>query len=218
MDSKKRRLYGILLLLLIGSMLLFYFFNSAKHDKDLTEPVQLSVVEGESEFEYAVELEKVEETYKQMESFIRARVPISDDYLKFDLGDHSIPTVEEAQAELFNSLYTTLYQQNLDLMTVVFSGSSIQEVWGNEIDPEKRIAKLQESLEQLSRGGTFESLRYQLEKDKHGTYTDNGILYLTYQEGAEIEVPVKLAMIGNDDHRYYQLVTSIAELLQVIQS
>lgn len=175
------------------------------------------VVEVEIDREIAV-LSGKEDVYLKVDSFIRERIPALDIFMEFDLDDEKEepPTNEKLCKEFFNMFYAAVKTQDMDLFASVLSGDSIQEVWEGEILIEKRIEKMDNFLDTVSRAGKLSSIHYQFKMDKNDLQTDNGTLYMIYEDGVEVPIPFELVLIGDieDEERYYQFSNTIKEIKQ----
>ena len=182
-----------------------------KEFKNLSEEIE---VEDDVVFEYGNTITDVEETYRIMHEFIKARLLEADIFLEFDLveGPHAA-SITELRSELFDRFYMAIKEKDLDHFTFVFSGVAIKELWGEEKDPDQRIKLMNDALSRLQRNEKFEAIRYQFERDEEDLPTDEGILVLEYKDGIEISVPFTMALIGEGVDGYYQLRNSITDIL-----
>lgn len=156
----------------------------------------------------------VEETSGKMYDFIYSRLPESDVFLKFEIGDHVHLTIEELRREPLAMLQTAIQEADPDILTVAITAPSLQEIFHdlNPVDFEGRVERVRELLEELNRRGTFTSLTYQFETKSFNVETNEGVLYLNYSDGSSIKAPFEVVLIGEEEERMGQLSLSISTL------
>lgn len=201
---KKRNLILVSIILVILVFSVWWYLQGG----------QLLSREAEVDTELVEGITDVEETSGKMYEFIYNRLPESDVFLKFEIGEHAHLSIEELRREPLAMLQTAIQQAEPDILTVAVTSQALQEVFDgvDSTDFEGRVERVRELLETLNRKGTFTSLTYQFEHESFNVETNEGILYLNYSDGSSVETPFEVVLMGEGEERMGQLELSLSRM------
>lgn len=214
----KKRIVIIGSIVIVFSLFLFLAHSKEPFLQDTVVDTKVKELPKQEEFE--VGILDTETNFVTMRNFIADRLPESNVLLDFELEeiDPEELTSTELQEELFSMFSRSIETQDIDLLSAVTTGESIQELWGNEENIEKNLETLNKTLVSLSRNGAYEKLTYQFNAVQKETGKNVGTMNLSYSDGLDVKVPFEIELMDGRELPYYVINTSIKDMLSIIQS
>lgn len=166
---------------------------------EITSPVKLQV--------------QLDETLRTNQ-FIIDRLPFEGGLFEMEHAPHGeIVTYDDLITDMMQLMYSAIAIKDVDALTVVFSIESVQSLLEDNQNPmEHQQEALENFLQLISREDTIKDMQYQLDRQIGYEDISNGQIYLSYSDGFEVEIPIQIKTIGDEDHRAFEIVTPLNEV------
>lgn len=191
----------VIIVILVGVVLIIgaWLLYSSSPNETIQEEVELE--------ESLIEIEQTVVATHKANNFVLDKVPYDDVFLKFHLegGEHHHFSKEEYETAALQMLYGAVSEEDIIYLTTALTPESFQGIWGEEMDFEKREAKIIQYLNELNGNGSLTSMNYKLELDKFDHPTGKGTILFIYEDSSTREVPFTFVDMGEG----HELITQI---------
>lgn len=147
------------------------------------------------------------ENYHKMQSFILAKVPEEDVFVKHLHSEHGADplTADELKASAIDTFYAAIKTGNPHLLSGSLTPETYQGIWGDETDFTKREQAVTDYLVRLNPADSLQQITYKMELDTYGSETLQGVITLTYAGTSTLEIPFEFVLYGEDFEPMYLL-------------
>ncbi|AQQ55319.1 hypothetical protein [Planococcus lenghuensis] len=147
------------------------------------------------------------ENYHKMQSFILAKVPEEDVFVKHLHSEHGTDqsTTDDLKASAIHTFYAAIETGNPHLLSGSLTPETYQGIWGDETDFTKREQAVTDYLVRLNPSDSLQQITYKMELDTYGSETLQGVITLTYAGTSTLEIPFEFVLYGEDFEPMYLL-------------
>lgn len=207
MEKKKKYiLLGLLFLTLLTAYILYSAGNNNRKGTDINQISETTIED----------IKKRNLNIQKKTEFIDSHLPNEVGYLDFDKEEMKDASLEKLRIEALTMFYAAIKENDLDYLLSVFIGESLEDVFGDEINIEKRIELLEEQLQIISRDGKINDFKYQFYFNKYNQVLDEGEIHLLYQDDIEIEIPFELVYVESEQDRLFRFKTHLTDITEKV--